>query len=186
MPRPVTKPETAAQKKRRLANNKARREARAAVKREKEMMEAATQAAEGESDFDALVEAQRVRIDGIKSAQAAKAGAQTPKTIRLAREHLTDAFDFMGGVAGLVAWGRQNPTEFYRIWARLIPKEAAPESENMPLEQLLAKLASRESMSVAEAAFDIGREALEKGRQGAEAEDMAAALAPPPPNYEIN
>lgn len=186
MPRPVTKPETAAQRKRRLANNKARREARAAERDQEAMMEAASSAAEGEADYDKLVEAQRRRIDGIESANAAKAGSQTPKPIRLARENLTDAFDFMGGVAGLVVWGRANPTEFYRIWARLIPKEAAPESETMPLEQLLAKLASRESMTVAEAAYDIGQETLEKGRAGAEAEDMEAALAPPPVDYIIN
>lgn len=185
MPRPFTKLETPAQKKRRLANNKARREKRQEARDEEEMMEAATQAAEGHSDFDKLVEAQQRRIDKVR-ADATKAASQPPKTIRLAREHLTDAFDFMGGVAGLVAWGRENPTEFYRIWARLIPKEAAPESETMPLEQLLAQLANRDSMSVAEAAMDIGREILEKGRLGAEAEDMAAALAPPPPNYEIN
>lgn len=160
--------------------------------REDERRTAAGASSEGEAttDFEELLKRETTRQKGLRQAALEAAGrkgaAQAPKTITMARENLTEAFDFLGGVPALVVWGRQNRTEFYRIWARLIPKEAAPESENMPLEQLLAKLASRESMSVAEAAYDIGMEALEKGRQGAEAEDMAAALAPPPPNYEIN
>lgn len=185
MPRPLKREETAHQRKLRLAANKRRREKRAEQKEAEEMMQAATEAAEGSSDFDELVDAQRRRINTIQAA-AAKGAAQPPKTIRLAREHLTDAFDFMGGVAGLVAWGKQNPTEFYRIWARLIPKEAAPETETMPLEMLLAKLAEREHLSITDAAIQIGAEQLEKGRAQAAREDAEAALAPPATRYEIN
>lgn len=32
------------------------------------------------------------------------------------------AFEEMGGVDALAAWGRDNPKEFYRIWASLAPR----------------------------------------------------------------
>jgi hypothetical protein len=185
MPRPLTKSETPRQRKLRLEANARRRAKRQEQKREEEMMEAAESAAEGASNFDELVDAQRRRIDAIR-AGGAKGAAQSPKTVRLAREHLPEAFDFMGGVAGLVAWGKQNPTEFYRIWARLVPKEAAPEAETMPLETLLAKLAEREHLSITDAAIEIGAEKLEQGRAQAAREDAEAALAPPSTKYEIN
>ncbi|MDE2102362.1 MAG: hypothetical protein KGL39_34265 [Patescibacteria group bacterium] len=38
---------------------------------------------------------------------------------------LTEAYRRLGGVEGLVAWGRENPTEFYRLLGRLIPAELA-------------------------------------------------------------
>jgi hypothetical protein len=39
------------------------------------------------------------------------------------RQALHNAFDELGGVAALVEWGRANPTEFYRIWSKMLPKE---------------------------------------------------------------
>lgn len=36
---------------------------------------------------------------------------------------LVTAFDDLGGVPSLVAWGRKNRTEFYRLWAKLLPAE---------------------------------------------------------------
>ena len=46
------------------------------------------------------------------------------KTTTAVREALTTAFEEMGGVASLVDWGRQNETEFYRLWSKLIPQES--------------------------------------------------------------
>lgn len=34
-----------------------------------------------------------------------------------------EAFHALGGTNGLVNWGKRNPTEFYKIAARLIPHE---------------------------------------------------------------
>lgn len=132
----------------------------------------ASEAAEGQADFVALVEAEKERQATSQQQKiAAKGGAQSPKVTVKARDDLALAFDLMGGVPALVVWGRANPTEFYRIWARLIPREAAEPSQAMPLETLLEKLATREEMSVGEAAIEIGVELLEEGRKQARLED---------------
>ncbi len=36
---------------------------------------------------------------------------------------LSAAFAGMGGVKAFTAWGRENPTEFYKLWAKLLPVE---------------------------------------------------------------
>lgn len=33
------------------------------------------------------------------------------------------AFAGIGGVSALTAWAKEQPTEFYKIWSRLIPKD---------------------------------------------------------------
>lgn len=38
-----------------------------------------------------------------------------------------DAFDLIGGVPRLAIWGDENPTDFYKLWARLLPSAAADE-----------------------------------------------------------
>lgn len=168
----------------------ARRDARHQREASRRMEEAASSEGEATTDFEELLKRETTRQKGLKAAALEAAGrkgaAQAPKTITMARENLTEAFDFLGGVAALVVWGRQNRTEFYRIWARLIPKEAAPENETMPLEQLLKMLADRSNQPVAQAALEIGAEALEAGRAGALAEDAEAALLPKPDNIVLN
>jgi len=135
---------------------------------------AAEQGAEGEADFEMLVEAEKQRIETKKQTDKRKGGQASPKVIVAARDSLSRAFDLMGGVAALVVWGRANPTEFYRIWARLIPREAADSSAALPLETLLEKLATREAMSVGQAAMAIGQELIDEGRRNAEIEDIAS------------
>ena len=57
-----------------------------------------------------------------------KTGGRAPgtpnKETRSVRAAVQEAFDNMGGIDGLSDWGRDNPTEFYKVWARLIPIEA--------------------------------------------------------------
>lgn len=36
---------------------------------------------------------------------------------------LRRAFYAMGGWQALAQWGKQNPTEFYRLWSKVLPKE---------------------------------------------------------------
>lgn len=43
------------------------------------------------------------------------------KTTRAAREAFQFAFDGMGGAEALRDWGKANPGEFYKLYARLIP-----------------------------------------------------------------
>lgn len=167
-----------------------RKQARHAREAERAMENRASGEGEAVTDFEELLKTETARQKGLRQAALEAAGrkgaAQAPKTITMARENLTEAFDFLGGVPALVVWGRQNRTEFYRIWARLIPKEAAPENENMPLEQLLKMLADRSNQPVAQAALEIGVEAMEAGRAGALAEDAEAALLPQPDKIIYN
>jgi hypothetical protein len=142
--------------------------------REARTIEMAKQAAEGQSDWETLVEAERVRQDGHFKAMRKKGASTSPKILQAARENLASAFDLMGGVAALVVWGRQNPTDFYRLWAKLVPSSAAVEhSASIPLEELLSKLSSKEEKSVAQAASEVGDEILEQGHQQAMLEDLS-------------
>lgn len=143
-------------------------------------IEALKDGADSEEDFAALIEAEKLRV-GKAELQQSKAAKHSPKTITAARENLTLAFDLMGGVPALVVWGRKNPTEFYRLWARLIPKESVELSAQIPLEALLAKLASREELSVGEAAFQIGSDILTEARH--QIIDQDDGDAPGPDDY---
>ena len=151
----ITDPKKRAQHEKALAR---RRNKHALVK----SVDALKESMEGDADFEILVEAEKLRMG--ESEFSKKGAKQSPKTITAARENLTLAFDLMGGVPALVVWGRKNPTEFYRLWARLIPKESVEVSATLPLETLLAKLSSREELSVGEAAYQIGTDILTEAR----------------------
>lgn len=49
---------------------------------------------------------------------------------------LTEAFERLGGVSGFVEWGKTEPSEFYKLWAKLIPTEVKidPESNKLVVE----------------------------------------------------
>jgi hypothetical protein len=44
-----------------------------------------------------------------------------------AKAALEFAFDAVGGPKALAAWGRKNRTEFYKLWAKTIPRETRAE-----------------------------------------------------------
>lgn len=52
-----------------------------------------------------------------------KKKGQVSKFTSSFKEALRIAFDGIGGTKNLTAWARKNPTEFYKIMARLIPVE---------------------------------------------------------------
>lgn len=157
------KPETAHERATRL-----RRERYAARQADKMAATAA------QMEADSKVELEKLRP---KRKQQSEAASKSPTLVAKARDNLTSAFDLMGGVPALVRWGRRNPTEFYRIWARLIPKEAVEPTGTMPLEELLAQLATKSEMSVAEAAYAIGQETLAKGKRGLDLENSLALMS---------
>lgn len=39
-----------------------------------------------------------------------------------ARENILAVFTRLGGTAAMAKWAKQNQTEFYRLYARLVPK----------------------------------------------------------------
>jgi hypothetical protein len=45
------------------------------------------------------------------------------KTTVAVKEALVAAFDGMGGVKKLQSWATDNPTEFYKLWAKLLPQD---------------------------------------------------------------
>jgi hypothetical protein len=164
--------ETAAEKAHRLKleNRRARRALRRQNERETQAevdhIDAASDGEDGEVDQ---------RVLGRK--QQSIAASAAPKAVATTRAQLLEAFELMGGVPELVKWGRKNPTEFYRIWARLLPKDAPePDSGKMPLETLLAKLAERSEQPIDQAAREIGAEALAAARDEVSVEDAVAAF----------
>lgn len=61
-----------------------------------------------------------------------KAGQKNTLT-KSAREAFQLAFQRMGGPSALTAWAEANPTEFYKLYARLIPVEHVGEGGSGPI-----------------------------------------------------
>ena len=51
-----------------------------------------------------------------------KKGSLNKTTVEV-KTALQEAFAKLGGVKSLVKWGEENPTDFYKIWSKLIPTE---------------------------------------------------------------
>lgn len=49
------------------------------------------------------------------------------KTTASVQAALTEAFERRGGIDALVAWAERDPTEFYKLWGKLIPKDIKAE-----------------------------------------------------------
>jgi hypothetical protein len=49
------------------------------------------------------------------------------KTTVSVKAALEAAFQGLGGVPALIAWGQQEPGEFYRLWGKLLPKNVTIE-----------------------------------------------------------
>lgn len=58
------------------------------------------------------------------------------KTTATAKENILAVFTRLGGTAGMADWARENQTEFYKLYGRLIPVEqrvAGPDGEALPV-----------------------------------------------------
>jgi hypothetical protein len=60
-----------------------------------------------------------------------------------AKENIVAVFTRLGGTAAMAAWAERNKTEFYRLYARLIPSESTTaisvrDAEDLSTEELLA------------------------------------------------
>ena len=49
------------------------------------------------------------------------------KTTVSVKAALEAAFQGLGGVPALIAWGQQEPGEFYRLWGKLLPRNVTIE-----------------------------------------------------------
>lgn len=50
------------------------------------------------------------------------------KTTASVKAALSEAFDKRGGVPALLTWAKDNETEFYRLWSKMIPVEVTGEN----------------------------------------------------------
>ena len=51
-------------------------------------------------------------------------GKGTPnKMTSSQREAISEAFERAGGVRALTRWARREPSAFYKLWSRLIPRQ---------------------------------------------------------------
>jgi hypothetical protein len=55
-----------------------------------------------------------------------KAGTPNKATASV-KEALCAAFEGMGGAEALLVWGRKEPAEFYKLWAKMLPQEVKSE-----------------------------------------------------------
>ena len=53
------------------------------------------------------------------------------KVTALFKEAVSTVYEDIGGHAAFAAWAKENPTEFYRIAARLIPTEMATQGTSI-------------------------------------------------------
>jgi hypothetical protein len=49
------------------------------------------------------------------------------KTTASVKEALSLAFQGLGGVPRLQVWATENPTEFYKLWSKMLPQEVVGE-----------------------------------------------------------
>jgi hypothetical protein len=70
---------------------------------------------------------------GHKKIGGRKKGSVNVATVAV-KTALQQAFDELGGVGALVAWGKKEPGEFYRIWSKMLPTEIRnPDGESFRL-----------------------------------------------------
>ena len=56
------------------------------------------------------------------------------------RENVIEVFERVGGVSSMATWAQENRTDFYRLYARLIPTEIHADVGAVSLIQLLSSL----------------------------------------------
>lgn len=116
-----------------------RRQARRRERAERKRLEAAGLAPAEEAEADSGGDA----ITGVSSLPRDR----VPTVDELKRD-LMGAFHHLGGMAGLVAWGKRYPKEFYALWSKYCLPAASDgpsgEEDNGSLEAMLRQLDERE------------------------------------------
>lgn len=72
-----------------------------------------------------------------KRAKVAGRVAGTPNKINATcKENILAVFNRLDGTAGMAKWAKANPSEFYKIYARLLPTQtevSGPDGGDIPL-----------------------------------------------------
>jgi hypothetical protein len=69
-------------------------------------------------------------VKGQSGNPAGKPKGTPNKLSASAKENIAAVFERMGGVEGMSKWAKANPTEFYKIYPRLLPIEVNGSGEN--------------------------------------------------------
>jgi hypothetical protein len=62
------------------------------------------------------------RPKGLPKTGGRQKGTPNKATVAV-KEAFRAAFDDLGGTAALVTWAKENPTQFYQLFSKLIPTE---------------------------------------------------------------
>jgi len=95
------------------------------------------------------------------------------KTTVSVKAALEAAFQGLGGVPALIAWGQQEPGEFYRLWGKLLPRNVTIEGGAQLGIVILPPLGSATATATASIGSVDGLERLEP-------------IAAPPPALEAS
>ncbi len=82
-----------------------------------------------------------------------------------ARNAFALAFDSIGGAEGLSKWAKENQTDFYRLYARLIPTGRAEVDEPDGIDAVQIEVVYAESVPVAELKKVVDDKTLTKVRE---------------------
>lgn len=52
------------------------------------------------------------------------------KLSRIAKDTIAQVFEDIGGVENMAGWAKENPTQFYQIYAKLLPLQVNGAGEN--------------------------------------------------------
>lgn len=52
------------------------------------------------------------------------------KQTKEVKQNLVEAFEKLGGIDNFVKWGRENETEFYKLWTKILPSEIKADITN--------------------------------------------------------
>lgn len=86
----------------------------------------------------------RGKQKGTAKSGGRKKGTPNVKSVEI-KAAITSAFDQLGGVKNLVLWAQRNPTEFYKLWGKLLPKEiTTPEGQPIKVQITEVVVRSRE------------------------------------------
>lgn len=80
---------------------------------------------------DSKVETNTAIPKGLTNAGKGRPPGAVNKSTRAVKEALQEAFEGMGGTASLIEWAKSEPTEFYKLWTKMLPAEVKAEVTNI-------------------------------------------------------
>ncbi len=78
-------------------------------------------------------------LSGIARSGNGLSHISVPREIKRSRvvNAFQDAFELIGGIARLAHWGDQHPTDFYKLYGRLLPAEAGRKAQDVEEQRVI-------------------------------------------------